>query len=245
MRIYFFASILFVMLGCFTLSAENKFESDVIPLPKGDITLTFVGHGTLFIEYDEKVIHIDPWSKLADYSALPKADLILITHEHRDHLDPVAVSQIRKKYTQIFYTRHCNDELAGGKILQNGDFVEAMGIQIKALPAYNIVHKRENGEHYHPKGRGNAYLLTILGKRILIGGDTENIPELKALKNIDIAFLPMNLPYTMTPEMVADLAKAMKPGVLYPYHFGQTDTDELVKLLKDHENIEVRIRKMQ
>jgi L-ascorbate metabolism protein UlaG (beta-lactamase superfamily) len=107
------------------------------------------------------------------------------------------------------------------------------------------VHKRSNGKPFHPKGDGNAYLLEMGGKRILIGGDTENVPELKALKDIDIAFLPMNLPYTMTPDMVADLAKAIKPRILYPYHFGSTNTDELVQLLKDEKDIDVRIRDLQ
>ena len=241
-----FILLIFTLFICPGLAhADQALEVDYIEAGDEIIKLNFVGHGTLFIEFDGKVIHIDPWSKLADYSLLPKADLILITHEHLDHLDPDAVSKIKTRDTLVFYSKHCKDKLPVGQIMQNGDEVELKGVKIEALPAYNIVHKRDDGEHYHPKGRGNAYLLTIFDKRILIGGDTENIPELKALKNIDIAFLPMNLPYTMTPEMVADLAKAMKPKVLYPYHFGQTDTDKLLELLKNHGDIEVRIRKMQ
>jgi len=119
------------------------------------------------------------------------------------------------------------------------------GIPIEAIPAYNIEHKRSNGEPFHPKGIGNAYLLGIGDLKVLIGGDTENVPEIKALKDIDIAFLPMNLPYTMTPEMVADAARAMQPKILYPYHFGQTDPEELVILLQDEKEIEVRIRDLQ
>jgi L-ascorbate metabolism protein UlaG (beta-lactamase superfamily) len=237
--------ILVLFFSAAPVSADQALEVDYINAENEIIKLYFVGHGTLFIEYDEKVIHIDPWSKLADYSVLPKADLILITHEHPDHLDPDAVSQIKTEDTLVFYSKHCKEKLPVGQIIQNGDEIEIKGIKIEALPAYNIVHKRDNKEHYHPKGRGNAYLLTISGKRILIGGDTENIPELKTLKNIDIAFLPMNLPYTMTPEMVADLARAMQPKVLYPYHFGQTDTNKLLELLKNNKDIEVRIRKMQ
>jgi L-ascorbate metabolism protein UlaG (beta-lactamase superfamily) len=118
------------------------------------------------------------------------------------------------------------------------------GLKIEAVPAYNLVHKRDNGRPFHPKGEGNGYVITFGDKRIYVAGDTENTPEMKALKDIDVAFLPMNLPYTMTPEMVADAAKAFRPKVLYPYHYGSTDTSALVKLLEGEEGIEVRVRNM-
>jgi len=117
-------------------------------------------------------------------------------------------------------------------------------LAIKAVPAYNLVHKRDTGQPYHPKGDGNGYLITFGDKNVYVAGDSENIPEMKALKGIDIAFLPMNLPFTMTPEMVADAVLAFKPKILYPYHFGETDTPKLLALLKDS-GIEVRIRKMK
>jgi L-ascorbate metabolism protein UlaG (beta-lactamase superfamily) len=129
--------------------------------------------------------------------------------------------------------------------MKNGDVQTVMGIKIEAVPAYNLVHKRENGQPFHPKGQGNGYVLTFGDKRVYIAGDTENTPEMKALKNIDVAFLPMNLPYTMTPEMVADAAQAFKPKVLYPYHYGDTETSRITILLKDNKNSEVRIRKMK
>ena len=129
--------------------------------------------------------------------------------------------------------------------MKNGDVQTVKGIRIEAVPAYNIVHKRPNGQPYHPKGVGNGYVLTFGDKRVYVAGDTENIPEMKALRGIDIAFLPMNLPYTMTPEMVADAAQAFQPKVLYPYHYGETDPSELVKLLEGQKGIEVRIREMQ
>jgi L-ascorbate metabolism protein UlaG (beta-lactamase superfamily) len=119
------------------------------------------------------------------------------------------------------------------------------GLQIEAVPTYNLVHKRNTGEPFHPKGVGNGYVVTFWDKRVYVAGDTENIPEMKQLKNIDIAFLPMNLPYTMTPEMVADAAKSFSPKILYPYHTGETDTSKLVNLLKVSPGIEVRIRKMK
>jgi L-ascorbate metabolism protein UlaG (beta-lactamase superfamily) len=129
--------------------------------------------------------------------------------------------------------------------MNNGETQTIDGVKIEAVPAYNIVHKRENGEPYHPKGLGNGYVLTFGDKRLYIAGDTEDIPEMKSLQAIDCAFLPMNLPYTMTPEMVADAATAFRPKILYPYHYGDTDTSRIVLLLKDANGIEVRIRRMQ
>ena len=129
--------------------------------------------------------------------------------------------------------------------MKNGDVQTVLGITVEAVPAYNLVHKRPDGGAFHPKGEGNGYVLAIGDKRIYIAGDTENIPEMKALEKIDIAFLPMNLPYTMTPDMVADAAKAFRPKVLYPYHYGETEPATIVALLKQYKDIEVRIRKMK
>jgi L-ascorbate metabolism protein UlaG (beta-lactamase superfamily) len=117
------------------------------------------------------------------------------------------------------------------------------GLTVNAVPAYNIVNKRPDGSPFHPKGSGNGYIVTFGDTRIYIAGDTENTPEMKDLQNISVAFLPMNLPYTMTPEMVADAVRAFHPRILYPYHFGETDTSTIIDLLKD-EDVEVRIRKM-
>jgi L-ascorbate metabolism protein UlaG (beta-lactamase superfamily) len=241
--------MILAVMACPTMAQTAQpaptFESDVIKGDTGDIKLTFIGHATLVIEHIGKVIHIDPWSQLADYSLQPKADMLLITHEHRDHLDLKAVEHIKTSETAVVYTEVVAQQLSGGKVMNNGDTTTIGGIQIEAVPAYNIVHKRENGEPYHPKGRGNGYILNIDGKRIYIAGDTENVPELKELKNIDVAFLPMNLPYTMTPEMVADLATSIRPKILYPYHFSETDTSIIVNLLRDEKDIEVRIRDLR
>jgi L-ascorbate metabolism protein UlaG (beta-lactamase superfamily) len=192
-----------------------------------------------------KVIHVDPYSALADYNIFPKADLILLTHEHRDHLDLKALNTVRTEKTVVVLTETCAKQVERGIVMRNGDVKTVEGLKIEAVPAYNIVHKRNTGQPFHPKGVGNGYVITFGDKRVYVAGDTENIPEMKALKNIDIAFLPMNLPYTMTPEMVADAAKAFKPKILYPYHFGETDTSKLVNLMKESPEIEVRIRKMK
>jgi len=130
-------------------------------------------------------------------------------------------------------------------VMANGDRRTFMGIAVEAVPAYNLRHERSPGRPYHPKGDGNGYVVTLGGLRIYVAGDTEDTPEMRALKNIDVAFLPMNLPYTMTPEMVADAARAFAPKVLYPYHFGDTDPKRLTALLAGVKGIEVRIRALK
>ncbi|MBN2542745.1 MBL fold metallo-hydrolase [bacterium] len=239
--------LLISCLGLFAsiVNSQDQFEKDTFSTSAGALEITFIGHGTLMFNIDGKMIHVDPWTKLADYSTLPQADIILITHEHRDHLDPEALNIIRTDETEMVYSESCTSKVSGGIIVKNGDTLAIQGIKIEAVPAYNIEHKRDTGVPFHPEGVGNGYILTIGDKRIYVAGDTENTPEMKALEDIDIAFLPMNLPYTMTPEMVADAAKAFKPKVLYPYHYGETDTNELIELMKDTQGIEVRIRQMQ
>ncbi len=222
---------------------QELYETDIVSTPAGDLKITFLGHGSLMLTFGGKVIHVDPYGKLADYASLPKADLVLITHEHGDHLDMEALGQIRTDSTDIVINEAARNKVAYGIVMHNGEARGIQGFSIEAVPAYNLVHKRENGEPFHPKGVGNGYVLTLGGKKIYIAGDTENIPEMKHLQGIDVAFLPMNLPYTMTPEMTAAAARSFKPAVLYPYHFSSTNTELLVNLLKG-EPIEVRIRRM-
>jgi gluconolactonase len=224
---------------------SHGFEEDVIGTSEGDLKIAFIGHGTLMFMFNGKVIHVDPVSREADYSTMPKADLILITHEHGDHLDTKAIKILRKDRTRLVLTKTCAERVTGGIVMQNGDVQTVDGLKIEAVPAYNIVHKRSSGQPFHPKGQGNGYVITFGDTKVYVAGDTENTPEMNKLRDIDVAFLPMNLPYTMTPEMVADAARVLKPGVLYPYHYGQTDPNKLVDLLKDSPEIEVRIRKMQ
>ena len=219
-------------------------EKDVIPTSAGEVSVTFVGHGSLIFGYGGKTIHVDPFGKLADYATLPKADLVLITHAHGDHLDPAALAAIRRPDTQVVVAPDCEGKVEGALTLQNGERKNLAGIEVAAVPAYNLVQKRPDGAPYHPKGRGNGYVLTFGDTRVYAAGDTENVPEMKALEGIAVAFLPMNLPYTMTPEMVADAARAVRPRILYPYHFGETDMSKLLDLLKD-KGIDVRIRNLK
>jgi len=225
--------------------AQQNYETDIVKTAKGDLQITFIGHGTVMFTYSGKVIHVDPFSRLADYSKLPQADLILLTHEHGDHLDLKALESLRTDKTKIILTENCARQVKGGIIMRNGEVKTVDGLTIEAVPAYNLVHMNSAGVAFHPKGSGNGYVISFGDKRIYLAGDTENIPEMQNLKNIDCAFLPMNLPYTMTPEMVADAAKAFKPKVLYPYHYGETDPAKLVELMKDVPEVEIRIRKMQ
>jgi L-ascorbate metabolism protein UlaG (beta-lactamase superfamily) len=227
---------------------NGQFESDVIKTSEGDLEMFFIGHGTLMFKFNKLVIHIDPVMREADYENLPDADLILVTHEHGDHLDLTAIKHLLKTGTKVVMTETCMEQLEDFKavVMKNGDEETFKGIWIQAIPAYNIVQQRPDGQAFHPKGQGNGYLMKFGNTHVLIGGDTENIPEYKELKvPIDVAFLPMNLPYTMTPAMVADAARTLKPGILYPYHFGETNTQELVDLLKDEKDIEVRIRDLK
>ena len=226
------------------MSTDKQFETDSFSTSDGDLTITFIGHGSLLLDFNQLNISVDPFSRLADYSKLPKADLILITHEHQDHLDQAALAEIRTDETDLVVTETCARQLTQGIVMQNGDQRIVRGIPIEAVPAYNLVHKRDNGQPFHPRSVGNGYILTFGDLRLYVAADTENTPEMKSLTSIDIAFLPMNLPYTMTPGMVADAAKAFKPHILYPYHYGSTDPQELVELLQDEPEIEVRIRQM-
>ena len=219
-------------------------EFDKIVTSSGTVELHFIGHGSLMFKVNGFVIYMDPVRSSGNYDFLPKADLILVTHEHGDHLDISLIAELKKPGTLLFCNQNSLAKVSWAMAMKDGDRQEINNIVIEAVPAYNIVNESSPGHPYHPKGVGIGYILTIGGKRFYVAGDTENTPEMKSLRNIDVAFLPMNLPYTMTPAMVADAALAFKPKILYPYHFGETDTNEIVKLLKGS-GIEVRIRSLK
>lgn len=239
--------LLTIILTFFNMSYAQNLQTDKFETNDGELAINFVNHGSVFFEFNDKVIHIDPVARMGEYETYPKADLILITHHHGDHLDINAIELIKKENTKIILTEKCHEMSENLKdviVMQNGDLLNINNLEIEAVPAYNIMHKRESGDPYHIKGEGNGYVITFGDKKVYVAGDTENIPEMKNLKNIDIAFLPMNLPYTMTPEMVADAARMFRPAILYPYHYGKTETSILVDLLKDEQDIEVRIKRM-
>jgi L-ascorbate metabolism protein UlaG (beta-lactamase superfamily) len=235
---------LIITVMTFQVKSQNLPASDQIGTTAGNVELHFIGHGSLMFKMNDKIIYVDPVKSSGTYDNLPEADIILVTHEHYDHLDIDLIKELRKSGTVILCNGAGAAKVPGARAMKAGDIQSAGNIVIEAVPAYNIVNERAPGQPFHPKGVGVGYILSFGGKRIYVAGDTENTPEMKALKNIDIAFLPMNLPYTMTPEMVSDAAKAFKPKILYPYHYGDTNTEDIVKLLKDS-GVEVRIRNLK
>ena len=222
----------------------DTYEVDVFQTKSGKaIKFHALMHASIRIEYDGKEIEIDPVLKLRDrtidYSTIPKADFIFVTHEHPDHFDQEAIKTLTGETTQLITNRRCGDMLGYGTVMVNGDNTKiADDFSVEAVPAYNTT---EANMKFHPKGRDNGFILTIDGLRIYIAGDTEDIPEMEYIKDIDIAFLPCNQPFTMTPEQLVKAARMVKPKILYPYHYGDTDVSRLPEQLKE-DGIEVRIR---
>lgn len=227
-----------------TMTMAQKFEKDVFKTKNGkSIEISFIKHATLMINFDNHIIHIDPLCEYADYDKMPKADIVLITHDHYDHLDLEAIKKISTPKTKVISNKTSYDKILSGEFMKNGDKKNIdKWIEIEAVPAYNTTEGRDQ---FHPNNaRDNGYVITVDSFRIYISGDTEDIKEMENLKNIDIAFLPMNQPYTMTVEQGVAAAKTISPNVLYPYHYGDTNLDGLKDKLKDTK-IDVRIRQMQ
>ena len=226
---------------------NNSYATDTFTTPNGkEVVITAIKHASLRIQFDGLEIQVDPvGAKCApetDYAAFPKADVILVTHEHFDHFDGDAIAALRKDGTQVFANPNTRKMLGFGEALAGGDSRKLdNGVTIDAVPAYNTTPGRDK---FHPKGRDNGYVLTLDGLRIYIAGDTEDIPEMAAIKDIDIAFLPCNQPYTMTPEQVAKVARTIKPKVFFPYHYSETPVKKVAGLLAGS-GIDVRIRNYQ
>lgn len=192
--------------------------------PLGEIAIIILGHASLLIQWEGRNIFVDPYSKVANYSTQPKADMVIITHQHSDHLDSEAIKQIADKKTIFVTSLIAQKSIKDANGLKQGDEFDYNELKIKAVYAYNILQKRDDGQPFHPRGEGNGYILDFGGFRVYIAGDTELIPEMKELGSIDIAFLPKNLPYTMSDKMFIDAVKVIMPKVLYPYHYSQLDT---------------------
>ncbi len=223
---------------------ESAYEVDSFTTQNGKtVSIHALVHATMRIEFDGKEIEIDPVAKLGentiDYAAMPQADYILITHEHFDHLDTAAIKLLTNDKTRLITNQRCAEMLGYGTVMANGDILQlADDFTIEAVPAYNITEGHQN---FHPKGRDNGYILTLDGLRVYIAADTEDIPEMANIKDIDVAFLPCNQPYTMTVEQLVNAARMVKPKVLFPYHYGQTDVNGIPSQL-EADGIEVRIR---
>jgi L-ascorbate metabolism protein UlaG (beta-lactamase superfamily) len=214
---------------------------DKIPATGGDITIAPINHATLQITHGAHVIDVDPVAAAGSFDGLAAPTLILITDIHPDHLDPAVVAKLKTPSTKVVAPQAAASKLDAPIVMANGDTKTVDGLTIEAVPMYNLKPDPKTGQLFHEKGRGNGYIVTIGGKRIYIAGDTEGTPEMRALKNIDVAFVPMNLPYTMTPADAADAVKAFKPKIVYPYHYRGSNLDEFAAPLKGT-GIDVRIR---
>ena len=235
---------LLATLGLTTACGQTTYETDVFKTKSGkEVKFHALVHASIRIQYDGKEIQIDPVTKLGnkviDYSSMPKADYLFVTHEHGDHFNQEAIKTLSGAKTRFITNKRCADMYGSGEVMVNGDKIQiADDFTVEAVPAYNT---SEGNTQFHPQGRDNGYILTLDELRIYIAGDTEDIPEMEHINNIDIAFLPCNQPYTMTIEQLVRAARIIKPKVLFPYHYSQTDMSSLPDLLKA-DGIEVRIR---
>jgi len=231
-------------------NAQTKYPEEVFKTPHGnEVTITLFTHASLGINYKGYQMYVDVVGKrgdmVIDYSGYPKADYLLVTHEHGDHFDPATLELLSKEGTPILLNAKSQGQLGKGLVIGNGEErTITADIQLDAVPAYNTT---PGHLQYHPQGNGNGYILTIDGLRIYVAGDTEDIPEMTEIKNIDVAFLPVNQPFTMTVEQAINAASIIKPKVLIPYHFSQTDIKPIKEYFDKHADIgvEVRLRDMQ
>lgn len=239
---------LFGFLSCLTLWAQRP-EADSFTVNGKALTIQPVLHGTLVMEYNGKVIYIDPYGGGKAFEGLKKPDLILITDIHGDHLNEKTLDELGIEGVSTVVPQAVADQISEKYknqlvILSNGEKKSILGIDVLAIPMYNLP---ESDDAKHIKGRGNGYLLSMEGKNIYISGDTEDIPEMRSLKNIDVAFVCMNLPYTMDIKQAASAVLDFKPKIVYPYHYrGRpeiSDTEAFRKLVNDENDaIEVRLR---
>lgn len=234
-------SVVFLAAGSAT---AGELKGDKIPTAKGVITIHPINHGTFAMEWNGTVIYIDPVGGAARFEKLPRPDLILITDIHGDHLNADTVKAVSTDSTKIVAPAAVAERLPEPlqkqvSVLANGESTEISGIKITAVPMYNLTPDRLK---FHEKGRGNGYVLEIGGKRIYISGDTEDVPEMRALKDIDVAFVCMNLPYTMNVEQAASAVREFKPTIVYPYHYRGSDVAEFEKRVEQDGKTEVRLR---
>ena len=238
-----FLAVVFVIAIAATLVAAN--QTDTLPASGGEIQITPIMHSSVQVEYAGKVIQVDPVAAydnvdlplLGKFDALKQADLILVTDIHPENLDTAEITKLRKPAVPVVMPAAASTQ-AGTKIpaptvvMANGDTKNVADVSIEAVPMYNLQHGPKAGELYHPKGRGNGYIVTLGGKRLYFMGDTECTPEAKAVKDIDVAFVPMNMPQTMTPGDAAECLKAFQPKIAYPYHYeGQKRDEAFLKAL--------------
>jgi len=244
----FFSAVLCLTL-CSSAAMAQRAQPDELETSKGTLTIQPVEHATVVFSINGKTIYADPTGPVSKYKGLAAPDLILITDIHGDHMDTSAIAALQKANTVIVAPKAVADMLPAAErkhlvVLNNGGETKQRGIGIRAIPMYNIP---DGPEAKHPKGRGNGYILNIGGKHIYLSGDTQDTPEMRGLKNIDVAFVCMNLPYTMDVEHAASGVLAFAPHIVYPYHYrgqnGLSDINQFKQLVAAHnQHIDVRLR---
>lgn len=233
-----------LLLGCpLACSAGGAPVADTIATEDGALKILPINHATLALEWKDRTIYVDPVGGAKLFQGLPRPDLILITDIHGDHFSKETLADLAAANIKIVCPAAVADQMtpalrSGATILTNGQTGEFLGIKLEAIPMYNLTADRLK---FHNKGRGNGYVVTLGGKRIYLSGDTEDIPEMLALKNIDVAFVCMNLPYTMTVEQAARAVRAFKPRVVYPYHYRGSDVNRFKELVGTDAGVEVRL----
>ena len=232
--------LLTVLLAAAAVSCAPKSPYPVAQFttPAGaQVEASMISHGSIALKYKGFQIQIDPVSKMGqteiDYSFFPKADLILITHDHGDHLDPAAIELLSKDGTRILLNPASREKLGRGEAVSNGDTLRVGPVGVIAVPAYNITEGREQ---FHPKGKNNGYILDFDGLRVYVSGDTEDIDEMASFGPVDVAFLSANQPYTMTTTQCVEAAMVLQPKTLIPYHLSDTDMQEIKNVLDSNDS---------
>ena len=238
------AVFLLLVLRPVTCSADGAPTPDTIATEDGALKIFPINHATLALQWKDRTIYVDPVGGAKAFQGLPKPDLILVTDIHGDHFSKETLAELAGPNTKLVCPAAVAEQMTpdlrkSAIILTNGQTGELSGIKIEAIPMYNLTPERLK---FHNKGRGNGYVVTLGGKRIYLSGDTEDIPEMRALKNIDVAFVCMNLPYTMTVEQAAQAVQAFKPRIVYPYHYRGSDINKFKELVGTDAGVDVRLR---
>jgi len=235
-------SLLLVFLISITI---NGHAQDIIKTVEGDIIIQPITHGTLVLTFNNKTIYIDPYGGAQSFDGIVKPDFILITDIHNDHLNIKTLEGLNTKKTQFIVPKAVADKMPEKykkqlTILNNNQSIHRSGLYISAIPMYNLP---EDEESRHPKGRGNGYIINMGGKNIYISGDTEDISEMRNLRDIDVAFICMNLPYTMDIYQASSAVLEFKPTIIYPFHYRGADVDAFKKIVNDGDkSIDIRLR---
>jgi L-ascorbate metabolism protein UlaG (beta-lactamase superfamily) len=237
-------AVLLPVMGPLAGSADGVPTSDSIATEDGALKIFPINHATLVLQWKDRTLYVDPVGGAKAFQGLSKPDLILVTDIHGDHFSKETLGELAGPSTKLVCPAAVAERLTpdlrqSTSVLTNGQTGELLGVKIEAVPMYNLTADRLK---FHNKGRGNGYVVTLGAKRIYLSGDTEDIPEMLALKNIDVAFVCMNLPYTMTVEQAARAVRTFKPHVVYPYHYRGSDLNKFKELVGTDAGVEVRLR---